>query len=161
MTLLLTALALALLVAVPPVSAQNAPAAPAAIVLSHDSVLSRYKRFEDPSVLPWREANDRVAEFPRGHIDLLRWEAKNPGDAPSAPASNAKPATLDLAQALRLSLRQRPDLFTHADMNALEAGAVQVAFGLMKLGVPVSFSSFTAWFLRSFTAFSCAGSARH
>lgn len=76
----------------------------------------------------WQRANERVAEFPRGHVDLLRWEAKNPGDAPSAPASNAKPATLDLVQALRLSLRQRPDLFTRAGMNALEQGAVQVAY---------------------------------
>ena len=77
----------------------------------------------------WQRANERVAEFPRGHVDLLRWEAKNPGDTATAPAStSAKPAPMDLAQALRLSLRPRPDLFTHADMNALEAGAVQVAY---------------------------------
>jgi hypothetical protein len=76
----------------------------------------------------WQRANERVAEFPRGHLDVLRWEAKNPGDAPTSPASSAKPAALDLAQALRLSLRQRPDLFTRAGMNALEQGAVQVAY---------------------------------
>lgn len=77
----------------------------------------------------WQRANERVAEFPRGHVDLLRWEAKNPGDTTTAPAgTGAKPTPMDLAQALRLSLRQRPDLFTHADMNALEAGAVQVAY---------------------------------
>ncbi|MDZ4103817.1 MAG: hypothetical protein U1E12_19290 [Hydrogenophaga sp.] len=77
----------------------------------------------------WQRANERVAEFPRGHIDLLRWESKNPGETAPAPTdTNAKPTPLDLAQALRLSLRQRPELFTHADMNALEAGAVQVAY---------------------------------
>ncbi|MDP1687976.1 hypothetical protein [Hydrogenophaga sp.] len=76
----------------------------------------------------WQRANERVAEFPRGHIDLLRWEARNPGEAPPAPTgTSAKTAPLDLAQALRLSLRQRPDLFTHAGMNALEMAAVQVA----------------------------------
>jgi hypothetical protein len=75
----------------------------------------------------WQRANERVAEFPRGHVDLLRWEAKNPGDAPAAPTAS-NPAALDLAQALRLSLRQRPDLFTRAGMNALEQGAVQVAY---------------------------------
>jgi len=76
----------------------------------------------------WQRANERVAEFPRGHVDLLRWEAKNPGDATPVPSGKANPAPLDLAQALRLSLRQRPDLFTRADMNALEKAAVQVAY---------------------------------
>ena len=76
----------------------------------------------------WQRANERVAEFPRGHVDLLRWEARNPGDAAASPASSAKPAPLDLAQALRISLRQRPDLFTRAGMNALEQGVVQVAY---------------------------------
>ncbi len=78
----------------------------------------------------WQRANERVAEFPRGHVDLLRWEAKNPGDAAPVTAGSKVEAahTLDLAQALRLSLRQRPDLFTHATMNALEQGAVQVAY---------------------------------
>lgn len=77
----------------------------------------------------WQRANERVAEFPRGHADLLRWEAKNPdGAAPATDGNSARPEPLDAAQALRLSLRQRPDLFTHADMNALAAGAVRVAY---------------------------------
>lgn len=62
-SLLPRATALALLVAALPVSAQNAPAAPTFIVLSHDSVLGRYKRFEEPPVLPWREANDTVGRI--------------------------------------------------------------------------------------------------
>lgn len=41
--------------------------------------------------LEWRKANGSVAEFPRGHIDLLKWELRQdrarsePTDAPSAP----------------------------------------------------------------------------
>lgn len=46
-----------------PVNAQHSSTPPAAMGLSHDSVLSRYKRFEDPPVLPWREANDTVGRI--------------------------------------------------------------------------------------------------
>ena len=135
---------LALSLTVPPALAQadartdalsaadpSAPAAAPALALPAPQRLA-------PAELPgdiqrareiWREANERVAEFPRGHIDLLRWEASNPGETAPAPGgTSAKPSPLDLAQALRLSLRQRPELFTHAGMNALEAGAVQVAY---------------------------------
>ena len=31
----------------------------------------------------WREANTAVAEFPRGHVDILRWEAEKAGKAAS------------------------------------------------------------------------------
>jgi hypothetical protein len=73
----------------------------------------------------WQRANQRVAEFPRGHADLLRWESRQPGDA--APGS-AQGSGLDFTQALRLSLRHRPDLFTHADMNPLLRAQVRVAY---------------------------------
>jgi len=77
----------------------------------------------------WREVNQRVAEFPRGHIDLLRWEterAPGPATASSAPAPD--PAPLGLRDVLQASLRHRPDLFTQAGMNALEQARVRVAF---------------------------------
>ncbi|MBC5784290.1 hypothetical protein H8N03_15160 [Ramlibacter sp. USB13] len=35
--------------------------------------------------LPWRQANDAVARFPRGHADIVKWE--NGQAAPAAPAS--------------------------------------------------------------------------
>lgn len=73
----------------------------------------------------WQRANQRVAEFPRGHADLLRWESRQPGE--TTPGSAQGPA-LDFAQALRLSLRHRPDLFTHADMNPLVRSQVVVAY---------------------------------
>ncbi len=75
----------------------------------------------------WQRANERVAEFPRGHVDLLRWESKNPGETLAAPAASPA-AALDLTQALRLSLRHRPDLFTRATMNEREQSAVRVAY---------------------------------
>ncbi len=74
----------------------------------------------------WREANQRVAEFPRGHIDLLRWEAAQPREKPASGAP--APAPLGLADTLRASLRQRPDLFTHAGMSPLAQARVRVAY---------------------------------
>lgn len=38
--------------------------------------------------LDWRKANGSVAEFPRGHIDLLKWEQAQ-GRARGAPADSA------------------------------------------------------------------------
>ena len=129
---------LALSLSVPPALAQidalqaadpSAPAAAPALALPAPQRLA-------PAELPgdiqrareiWREANERVAEFPRGHIDLLRWEAANmprPAGATATPAA----APLTLAEALRTSLRQRPDLFTHAGMNALAQAGVRVAY---------------------------------
>ena len=37
----------------------------------------------------WRQANERVAEFPRGHIDILRWEAAQPAadNGPAGPVA--------------------------------------------------------------------------
>lgn len=73
----------------------------------------------------WQRANQRVAEFPRGHMDVLRWEQQHtPGATP--PTTSTTPA-LTLATALRLSLRHRPELFTQPNMNALERAAVQRA----------------------------------
>lgn len=73
----------------------------------------------------WQRANQRVAEFPRGHADLLRWESGQPADAQSKQPEGTPMA---FAQALRLSLRHRPDLFTHAGMNPLARAKVQVAY---------------------------------
>lgn len=74
----------------------------------------------------WQRANERVAEFPRGHADLLRWESSQPKEA--APDDASQGPALGFAQALRLSLRHRPELFTHADMNPLARAQVQTAY---------------------------------
>jgi hypothetical protein len=107
------------------------PSAAAPMVLPATSTVALQERPSDLAQAReiWLRANERVAAFPRGHIDLLRWEAKNPADnTPATGTSGAKPEPLEAAQALRLSLRTRPDLFTHADMNELARGAVQVAY---------------------------------
>ena len=77
----------------------------------------------------WRRANERVAEFPRGHIDLLRWEAANPDQVRPAPSANqVSDSPLGVNEALRMSLRHRPELYTRTDMNALARAKVQVNF---------------------------------
>lgn len=51
----------------------------------------------------WQQANERVAAFPRGHIDILRWEAAQTGAAASrtnSPAGSPAPFGALLAQAL-------------------------------------------------------------
>lgn len=75
----------------------------------------------------WQRVNEQVAGFARGHIDLLRWEQARP-DA-SAPAAEAAPTDpLTLQAAVSASLRQQPDLFTRAEMNARERAEVQSAW---------------------------------
>lgn len=66
----------------------------------------------------WREANERVGEFPRGHIDLLKWEQRHL--PPAAAPARAGP-TLSADEAVRRALRQRPDLFGAAPVNPVQA----------------------------------------
>lgn len=76
----------------------------------------------------WRQANERVAEFRRGHIDIIRWEAQNLSGPPNAGVPAPQAPALDMAEALRLSLRHRPDLLTQAGMSAPERAGVQRAY---------------------------------
>jgi hypothetical protein len=73
----------------------------------------------------WRQANARVAEFPRGHVDLLRWEAAQSPSAPAASPTNGP--TLGLDEALRLALPLRPEVFTRPGMNEREQALVRRA----------------------------------
>lgn len=73
----------------------------------------------------WQRANQQVAAFPRGHIDILRWEASQPEALP-APAADAAPPLLP-DEALRVSLTQRPALLARPGMNSVEHAAVQRA----------------------------------
>jgi hypothetical protein len=105
------------------------PASPAAALPLPLPTPQRLDTPEPPADLDraraiWREANQRVADFPRGHIDLLRWEAASARTAPPTPAT----PVLGPAEALRASLRQRPDLFTHAGMNEPARARVRVAY---------------------------------
>lgn len=38
----------------------------------------------------WRQANAAVAEFPNGHMDILRWEAAQGGRSTPAPAGQGQ-----------------------------------------------------------------------
>jgi hypothetical protein len=40
--------------------------------------------------IPWKQANEAVARFPRGHADLLKWE-EGRQSGPAAPASAPVP----------------------------------------------------------------------
>lgn len=83
----------------------------------------------------WRKANARVAEFPRGHADILKQEAEAARHVTASGLVPAVPHTITFPQALRQSLRLRPDLFTQAGMNTLERAAVQVAYANHVRGV--------------------------
>ncbi|MCU0927356.1 MAG: hypothetical protein MUF44_15490 [Hydrogenophaga sp.] len=74
----------------------------------------------------WQRANQQVAAFPRGHIDILRWEAQNTAAAPPAQAAPAAPLLAD--EALRLSLTQRPDLLARPGMGWADLASVQSAW---------------------------------
>lgn len=56
----------------------------------------------------WREVNDRVGEFPRGHIDLLQWERRQPDTGATPPPATG---TLGVDQAVQRALALQPGLF--------------------------------------------------
>ena len=78
---------------------------------------------QQPPESEWRQANRQVAEFPRGHADVLKWEQAHLAPATAAPA---KPATLvlsTLADGVRLAWQAHPDLAKPlAQLGAEEAG---------------------------------------
>ena len=77
----------------------------------------------------WRALNDRVAAFPRGHIDILRWEAKQlrgTSATPSAAAQAPTPLTAD--DVLRASLRVRPNLWQDPTASAIAQAQLSTAW---------------------------------
>ncbi|MCS6810318.1 MAG: hypothetical protein NZ694_03510 [Tepidimonas sp.] len=72
---------------------------------------------------PWLAANEAVAEFPRGHLDLLRWERAQGLDTAAAPPPPAAPWTLhDVA---RLTLQAHPELRASVGSSARELALQQ------------------------------------
>lgn len=69
-------------------AADPAAAAPPA---AYRSVFDGIPQGVEEETVDWKKANAEVARFPRGHIDLLKWEEANPGAAPAA-APSAGPA---------------------------------------------------------------------
>jgi len=93
----------------PTVQMLDAPEIPQAILAEQD----------------WRDANDAVGAFTRGHIDILRWEADNPPSIRTAGLPEGEP--LSALMAVRIALGNRPDLFAVEDMNALDRARADVA----------------------------------
>lgn len=65
---------------------------------------------QQPPESEWRQANRQVAEFPRGHADVLKWEQAQRVAATPAPV---KPATLvlnTLAEGVQLAWQAHPEL---------------------------------------------------
>jgi outer membrane protein TolC len=63
-----------------------------------------------PALQDWRGANDAVAQFKRGHIDLLKWESSYLPDAPPAAQSQPNLTLSTAADAVRKAWRVHPDL---------------------------------------------------
>ncbi len=81
----------------------------------------------------WQDANRDVAQFPRGHIDVLRWEQKN------LPPSQAAPLPVDAGQltlerATRLALQDEAK-WLQPGMSALEAAQVRQQVSALRLDV--------------------------
>lgn len=70
----------------------------------------------------WRAANQSVAEFPRGHIDLLRWEQ---AQGTAASPTTAPITALTWPEAWRHIQRQRAEWVLPPSANVLERRAAQ------------------------------------
>ncbi|GKT23091.1 hypothetical protein [Acidovorax sp. SUPP3334] len=69
-----------------PASDPQAPAAP----LAYRGVPAAPPPPMETSPIAWREANDAVAATPRGHADIVAWEARNgQATAPAVPGHGA------------------------------------------------------------------------
>lgn len=88
----LTLLAAALAAALPALASAAEASDPAAPVppLAYRSLLPAPTDLADPPV-PWTQANQEVARFPRGHVDVLRWEERQERETGTAPLPD-KPA---------------------------------------------------------------------
>lgn len=90
----------------------------------------RYLPLPEPDALPelgeldWREANDTVGQFTRGHIDVLRWESEQAAATPADPGPAG--ALLNAATALRLALATQPALLATTNMSRVEQARADI-----------------------------------
>ena len=86
-----------------------------------------------PSSPTWQEANRAVGQFPRGHVDLLRWEQKNMppmSDPPVHPTAGQLTLALAMHQAL-----QDEALWLKPGMSAADSAAVRQQVAAVRLDV--------------------------
>ncbi len=92
-----------------------------------------------PSVTPgqppisWQDANRAVAQFPRGHADVLRWEQKNMPPLQDAPA-HPDVGVLTLAMAQRLALQDEA-MWLKPGMSAMEEAEVRQQMAALRRDV--------------------------
>lgn len=99
----------------PPDAADPAPPVPR---VQYRSVFQDTPTGVEPDSVDWKKANTDVGQFPRGHVDLLKWEQGRAVPPPAAPASAPAPgATLDADTAVRIAVANNPGLA--ASMAAL------------------------------------------
>lgn len=77
----------------------------------------------DAESVDWRQANDAVGQFLRGHIDLLRWEQAHLHS--TAPATASSEPAITLAQALAWARQGQPQLVAKPTTTALERQHLQ------------------------------------
>ena len=103
-----------------------ARAAVAASLLAVVPVQAQSTQGADDQPSNWRQANDAVGKFLRGHIDILKSEAKSrTAAAPTNTSDQGAPLTLP--QAKRLMLAARPSLFTSGGDSVAERNAHAVS----------------------------------
>jgi hypothetical protein len=76
-----------------PVGVDAADPAVFAPPAAYRSVFADTPKGVESATVPWRKANDDVGQFERGHMDVVKWEAANPG-ATAPPASSTPAAPL-------------------------------------------------------------------
>ena len=63
-----------------------------------------------PAEKNWREANDAVGQYKRGHADILKWEKENVAGAPSQEQTTASLSLMTAEDAVRQAWRAHLDL---------------------------------------------------
>jgi hypothetical protein len=85
----------------------------------------------DQPRLTWQDANRAVGQFPRGHVDLLRWEQKNMAPPQVTPA-NSEVGQLTLERAMRLAIYDESK-WLKPGMSAAEEAAVRQQLAAVRL----------------------------
>lgn len=98
----------------------------AASLLAVTPIQAQTTQGADDQMSNWRQANDAVGKLLRGHVDILKSEAKTRKAVAPADTSN-QGSPLTLPQAKRLMLEARPSLFTSGGDSAAERNAHAVS----------------------------------
>lgn len=110
-----------------PIAAQSAPPYDSAVPVPAPRYAPLPQLGTPPQLgeIGWREANETVGQFTRGHIDVLRWESENPVNGQSEVTPPG--AMMSAAHALRLALSKRPDLLATSAMSRAEQAQADIA----------------------------------